>query len=195
MGLQELQDRREHFRIRDRLSISIIPIKEEDYIRVKKIIYSTPTAFLENIGKSNLIMEKIMKKIEEKDELFLYLNIIDKKLNLLISSLLSRQEEAYSLSGHREVDISGSGIRFRHPEPLETGALFELRIYLPVITYPSIATISQVLRVDEEKNEEETSYLIAFKFIEINENDRELLIKYIFMKERERLRSEKAKYR
>jgi len=194
MGLKEWPDRREYFRIRDALSVSIIPLSEEELSRLKKVIRYAPTAFIESIEKSSLVMERILKKIEEKDELFLYLNIIDKKINFLMASLLNRNEEAGFLSGHKEVDISGSGIRFYHSQSLDVGTHYELKIYLPIITYPRITTVSQVVRVDKEKREDATAYLVAFKFVEINENDRDLLIKYIFMKEREKLRSEKLNY-
>jgi len=195
MGLREWQDKREYFRIRDTLSVSLRLLTEEEFIRLKKVIRYTPTAFMENIDKSGIVMERILKKIEEKDELFMYLSILDKKLNHLMTSFLSIKDDPYSHSGYREVDISGSGIKIYNPEPYEVGTYFELKIYIPMVTYPRISTLSQVVRVDEEKKDDKITYLIAFKFLEINENDRDLLIKYIFMKDRERLRSERIAYR
>jgi hypothetical protein len=62
---------------------------------------------------------------------------------------------------------------------------------IPRFPYPKITALSQVLR-GEECFVNETKYCeVIARFIVINEEDRDLLINYIFVKDRERLRLKK----
>jgi hypothetical protein len=62
---------------------------------------------------------------------------------------------------------------------------------IPRFPYPKITALSQVLR-GEECLVKETMYCeVIARFIVINEEDRDLLINYIFVKDRERLRLKK----
>ena len=75
---------------------------------------------------------------------------------------------------------------------LKTGDYTELKIIMPIFPYPKITTLCQVVRAERlHGGRYRATFRIAMKFLVINEKDRDLLINYIFVKEREYLRQKK----
>ncbi len=68
--------------------------------------------------------------------------------------------------------------------------MLRLKIVIPVFPYPKITALCEVVRA-QGLISDTGRFAIALKFLVINEKDRDILINYIFVKEREYLRQKK----
>jgi len=183
---------REYFRIEDRLSIEYRRLSPEEFVRLESIMRYHPSCKPEGPRAEGFRAEFIVCGEGQDKELFAYLKVLDKKLDMILELLDSRKGgEAYKSLDTR-VNISGAGIRFVSDGPLDMGERVELRIVLPIAPFFRLSTLCEVVRIQEQPAGEATGWQIALKFIVINEYDRDVLINYIFTKERERMRAEKG---
>lgn len=90
------------------------------------------------------------------------------------------------------VNLSGSGIRIPTAEELLPGTLSNLEIYLPLIPARVIIAVGAVIRSSELQLTHHTAfpYLTAFRFEFIDERDRDTIISYLFMEQRNLLRQQ-----
>lgn len=82
----------------------------------------------------------------------------------------------------RDLQISGSGVSFYGTESRKPGQYLLLSLVLPFELPISIQTIGQIVDVDPSTSR---GYLNRVKFVLIHEEDRELIVKYTFQRQRE----------
>jgi hypothetical protein len=117
--------------------------------------------------------------------------MIDKKLDMLVDFLYKPKKDELFHTSYTEVEVSGNGVKFITDLVINGGDYIEIKVVIPRFPYPKITALAQVLR-GEECFVKETKYCeVIARFIVINEEDRDLLINYIFVKDRERLRLKK----
>ena len=90
-----------------------------------------------------------------------------------------------------KVNMSGSGMRFESDGSFKVGDLLDLKMVLPTAPFSIIKAIGLVLRMDKlPKNSSltEPSYDVAVKFLVVNEDNRESVIKCVFSWQRKMLR-------
>jgi hypothetical protein len=182
---------REYFRIEDRLSIDFRYVSPAEFLRLESIIRYHPSCKSERPRVTEFQGDFVVSAEKEERELFAYLKALDKKLDMIIELLEAKKSEEAYKSLHTRVNISGAGIRFLSDGPLNMGERVELRIALPTSPSSRLSTLCEVVRTEQSVTDEGTGWQIALKFIVINEYDRDVLINYIFTKEREKMRSEK----
>lgn len=90
------------------------------------------------------------------------------------------------------VNLSGGGLRVRMSSAVPIGDLVHVRLYLPLAPPKVVNAVAEVLRCNEitlrlEKN---PVFIIAMKFIHIDEKDRESIIAYLFAEQRIQLQYE-----
>jgi len=87
------------------------------------------------------------------------------------------------------VNLSGGGLRIMIKERLETDTILDLEIFLPMNPTRVINAVGEVLRVKEQELswERDTLYSTAMKFHLIDAKEREAIIAYIFMEQRNSL--------
>ena len=117
--------------------------------------------------------------------------MIDKKLDMIIDILYKSKEADLYVRTYVNINISGSGVRFVSDIAFRKDDLAELKIILPIVPYPKITTLCRVVRSQESTVENSRRWDVAMEYSVISENDRDLLINYIFAKEREMLRLKK----
>lgn len=83
------------------------------------------------------------------------------------------------------VDISGGGLQFTTKKELSVDDIIELRVSLPG-RYP-LETLARVVRV-EKSNPKTTNYSIGAEFENLRESQRDLVIAFVFEKQREILK-------
>lgn len=119
---------------------------------------------------------------------------IHRKLDLIIKLVGKSGRETVFNKEPQEVNISGSGLRFNSSTEYTPGAYLDMKLVLPVSSGILIELIGQVVRVVnrgiQERAAQEPAYETAVKFTTINEDDRECIIRYVFKRQRELLRSE-----
>ena len=119
---------------------------------------------------------------------------IHRKLDLIIKLLGKTGKETVFNKEPQEVNISGSGLRFKSRQEYKPGDYLDIKLVLPVSSGILIELIGQVVRVVsrgmQENDPQDTGYESAVKFATVNEDDRECIIRYVFKRQRELLRSE-----
>jgi len=90
------------------------------------------------------------------------------------------------------VNLSGGGLRLRMSESIPVGHLAQVEIYLPVAPPRRIAVVAEVLRCNEVmlRLEKNAVFIVAVKFVHIDDKDREAIIAYLFAEQRSQLQSE-----
>jgi hypothetical protein len=88
-----------------------------------------------------------------------------------------------------DIVLSGSGFKFASEEQLDEGSFVEVRLVLPFFPKPRIAALGEVARCQRCNLEDKDVWETAIRFVEINEKDRDLLVGYVFSKERESLKN------
>jgi hypothetical protein len=184
-------ERREFFRIRDRLDIEYRGVDEAEYVRLEQIVKYNPTQVVLDPKVNGNKKSKTREKPEE-EALLSFLGMLDRKLSMIIDLLTkSRVDEMYTRR-YVELEISGSGFSFVSDVPLNEAGYAEFRLVLPVFPYPKIPVLCFVVRSVKRERNSHVDWEIACKFLTINDSDRDVLIQYIFARERERIRSRKG---
>ncbi len=175
-------ERREFFRIRDRL-----------FIEFREVDFEESLALQKNLRESNSMSESLQQfdlrspnAAFGQDDIYAYLEMLDRKLNMVID-LLSRKDQVFHGS-YLDVVVSGSGLKFVSDIKLDEGVFVEIRIVLPFFPKPRIAALGKVARCLEQLVDGRDVWETAVSFVAINEKDRDVLVGYVFSKERESLR-------
>jgi c-di-GMP-binding flagellar brake protein YcgR len=113
---------------------------------------------------------------------------IDWTLELMLKTLRRLSKDGVSIPQLTDVNISAAGVRFHTGQPFAEGDRLALQLILPPFT--PIRTIAQVTRVLPGHSPDERE--LATQFVEINEDDRERLIRHILQVEAERLRARRV---
>ena len=72
-------DRREYFRIKDRLAIEIRAISDDDFLQLENTIRYNPTQVIDKAYDMHFLKESISSDEKEKNHILSYLVMIDKK--------------------------------------------------------------------------------------------------------------------
>ena len=115
---------------------------------------------------------------------------INLKLNLIISAISSEGKKNIFNRAPIEANLSEGGLGFTTMEEFSEGDICTLEIMLPVFPIAIIKTLGKAVRI---KALPEGGASIGLQFINIKEEDRDKIVHYIFKKQREWLRTNKAK--
>jgi hypothetical protein len=186
-----VDDRRDYFRIKDRLAIEIRAISDDEFLQLENTIRYNPTQVIDKAYDMHFLKESISSDEKEKNQVLSYLAMIDKKLDMLIDFLYKPKKDELFHTSYMEVEVSGNGIKFLTDLEIHGGDYAEIRVVIPRFPYPKITALAQVLKSEECPVNEMNYCEVIARFVVINEEDRDLLINYIFVKDRERLRLKK----
>jgi len=184
-------ERREFFRIKDRLEVEFRDVDEAEFLRLEHLIKYNPTQVLMNLETSGAKKRK-PKDASDSEALTSLLGMLDRKLSMIIDLLTKTGSNNLYAKRYVEIEISGSGLSFVSDVPLAENGHAELRLLLPVFPYPKIPVLCRVVRSLKHEKNSHAEWEIACKFLAINDSDRDLLIQYIFTREREQIRSRKG---
>ena len=171
---------REHVRVDDVLKVDYRKISQKDYETCK--------------GKPEIIFKNTFgkafeaPKIEDVSLELLYKLIYqaNQKIDRILDILESKDAKKYESVGSECVNISGSGIKFIANRSFSIGDIIALRVFLPLVSKTWINILGEV--VSSTESGLENKYDVAVKFKELSESDREIIIGYVFKRQRELLR-------
>ena len=176
-------ERREFFRVRDRL-----------YLEVREVDSEECAALRESLQRSGLLAESLDQVFSrrpgsssEKDDVYAYLELVDRKLDMVLDQLAGR--ESLFQGNYVDVVVSGSGLRYVSERRLAEGTFLELRIGLPISRGQRVCVLGKVVACTKRQTENDDEWETAVSFVAINEKDRDVLVSYVFSKERESLRA------
>ena len=183
IGPQE--EARRFVRVEDAIPMEHTRLSPEEYDRAKSrfIIppFSTDLFHLRGEGGERDAFEDVNPGLAR------HLQLIERKLDLILSHLLLDREGIKSLRLHR-VSISGSGMRFTSEVPYQTGDLLEIKMVLPVCPPVALSTPAGVVWVKEVQRGDMRLYETGVRFEGITEDVRDEIIRYTFARQRELLR-------
>ncbi len=96
-----------------------------------------------------------------------------------------------TLLRRREVEISGSGLSFRGAEQFSAGQLLMLSMVLPFELPILVRAVGELIESHEAAGMDER--LNRLRFVVIHEEDRELIVKYTFQRQRELINISKGR--
>ncbi len=184
-------ERREFFRIKDRLEIEFRSVDESEYLRLEHIIKYNPTQMFMQ-PPSDMAKKKKPADRSNEEAVIAFLGTLDRKLSIIIDLLTKTRVDSLYTRRYAEIDISGSGLSFVSDVPLPENGYAEFRVMLPVFPYPKIPVLCSVVRSLKLAGGSKIDWEIACKFLAINDSDLDLLVKYIFGRERQQIRSGKG---
>lgn len=184
-------ENRQYFRIKTVLPIEVRSISFEEFQNLKPSIQQDMTSYERIVHDHSFSDTKTVNESYKNVDLYSYLLLLDRKLDVILDFLYQSQMGKNSYSRNIEVEISGAGIKFASEEPFEENEYVEVKIIIPSLSYMKVTALSQVVRSMPVILDGIRYFEVALKFLVINEYNRDLLIKYIFMKEREVVRREK----
>lgn len=173
-------NRRSYARVDDLLKIDYQKISQKEY---KKYEGNTDGIFKNIFGEPFRTPE-----IEEIDLDLLYKLIYQANLKMdrILEMLESREADRYASVDTEYVNISGSGMRFTTRQGFSIGDILALRIFLPSVLSAWMTVLGKVTSSTELSSKE--GYSTAVHFIGLSEDDREMIIRYVFNRQRELLR-------
>jgi hypothetical protein len=187
----EKSENREYFRLEVRLPIKFRRISHEEYINLENTVKYGSTQIIDKVNEMHFLKEIVSKDEQEKEQMHVYIKMINNKLDRILDLLYKSKDDGLYLSRYIDINISGAGIRFTTDVDLHADEYVELKIILPIPPYPKITSLCKVARSNACEVNGIANWETALTFTTINEDDRDLLINFIFMKERELLRRKK----
>lgn len=189
----EFEERRRFFRVNDSVNLAHKVVDDailsaSSHVSNDVLSNCSLSTALEILDQES---QTLALRIERRDpELIAYLRIIEAKINLIGRAVMP--DEALSQREKQDVSLSASGIGFSNDQTLPVGALLELRLLLSSM----LAIIVVHARVVDSKkrltDDDQPVYQISAEFVNLSDDDQELLIKHIVKRELHQLR-EKGK--
>ncbi len=184
--------RRSMVRMDDVIEISHRPVADQEIESFghQIITRSASQSALESVAN---IIQAAGKAIDPNAPTWRAISLLDKKLDYLISLLLSqapaKTEEAEFYRA--EVNISGSGIRFPSQHLYKKGAHLWIAMIIPASPSFRVEAIGRVERLSSsiKRRDKAPSAEVGARFVAINPQDSEEILRYIFQKQREMLRA------
>ena len=184
-------ERREFFRIRDRLEIEFRAVDHAEFLRLEHIVKYNPTQVFMHPQNDKTKKNKSSDG-SNGEALNSFLAVLDRKLSVIVDLLTKSSVDDLYTRRYVELEISGSGLSFVSDVPLPENGYAEFRLMLPLFPYPKIPVLCRIVRSVKREENSQVDWEIACKFLAINDSDRDLLIQYIFGREREQIRSGKG---
>jgi hypothetical protein len=156
------------------MDVRLLPEEERDGIRSR-------------ISRQTFLLEHFIPDDVEDKVLSEWLHMLNAKLDFIMNTLCSNKEEFCALP-FRLVNISAGGIRFASKEGYAKGGVLSIRMVLQKQRPVALHLYGEVVK-SEKKGENE--YDIAVKFVLIDDEVRDELVRYVFERQREILRAER----
>lgn len=115
-----------------------------------------------------------------------WIKLLNSKLDAIVNMLVL-QREGFSSMPVTRVNISGGGLGFLSKDRYAGGNIIEAKLVLPVMPPVALFVYGEVVKVDMLKN----TYWVATKFVAMDEDVRDEVVKYVFRRQREMLREQR----
>ena len=175
-------NQRKNVRVDDVLKVDYRQISQQDYNECKT--------------KPEIIFEKTFGKVFEAPKvedvslelLYKLIYHANLKIDRILTILESKDTERPESVSSESVDISGSGMKFIANRKFSTGDIIALRVFLPLVSISKtwINILGEVVLAT--KSGTENRYDVTVKFKGLSECDKEIIIGYVFKRQRELLR-------
>ncbi len=191
-------DRRDFFRINDKVYIDVTELNNDEVSEVASAIKNPSPMDNGSQEKRQLSsiqtsLTSLIEQINHTDrQVARALRLLDDKISI-ISNIVQRQQNIPVSRNMVESNLSGGGIAFMTEHQYSHKATLDLRIELQ----PSgtiIHTIANVIACDKKYDaSKDAPYFLRLVFTHMSEYDRNLLVKHILTRQAETLRTAEKK--
>ncbi|MCX7724979.1 MAG: PilZ domain-containing protein [Thermodesulfovibrio sp.] len=115
-----------------------------------------------------------------------WIKFINSKLDYLIN-LWTFRENGFACLPPTEVNISGGGMSFISDVPYNKGDILELKVVLDLPLPVALFLYGEVVKSEKVNN----GYRVAVKFINIEEDIRDYIIRFVFHRQRQLIRQKR----
>ncbi|MDO6595061.1 PilZ domain-containing protein [Neptuniibacter sp. 1_MG-2023] len=173
------QDRRQYFRIDQRVSLELKVIDESEIEH-----HPSPTQFgvspnfllLSELQEIDTQSQHLLRKISEKDSnVASFLQIMHDKIERIAQAIASN-EMVIRNSAIQEVNLSEGGIQFRHKEPFNVDSFLSVKLVFPESCL-GLLIYAQCCRSEAMAD---GSFMTGIEFIKMPESCRMILARQIF---------------
>lgn len=168
------QDRREFFRIEERLMLSYRRLASDQ----EQSNESTSLLLQEFDELSQQIKHSLSRLHYQAPEVSSCIKILDSKINLLAQSLLMKKSPTKALL-RRKVNISGGGISFELADKLEEQDLIEIEIILPPEAKPLKVRAKVISTYQNPYKNSGYSFVVSARFHDLNDQIQDAIIRHI----------------
>jgi len=190
---ERADDRRRFFRIDDEVNltykkVNINEMSEQNNVLDDVLNNCSIASAMDALNQeSSLVLRRLQKSDSDIAD---FLKLMDDKIDLIARSVLLRETD-FSKQNTREVNISASGLAFASKEGLYAGDYLEVKMLLTssmsiVVAYGKVVYCKMV-----DENNNDFPYLIGLDFMNMKEQDRELLIKHVVKRQMQQIRGKK----
>jgi len=184
------EDRRRFFRIDDAVNLYYRIVDEQTVIAASNtsndvLSSCSLVTALEVLGQES---RSILYRIEKKEpEIAEYLKLMDSKINLLSQAVL-QQNNDLSEGSVCNTNLSASGLSIEVDKPIKAGEFIEVKLFLSSCV-AVILLYGKVVYCKE--NSGSSPYQIGVDYINLKDEDREILIKHIVKRQMQQIRETK----
>lgn len=189
---KEQKERRGFFRIEDTVNLAYKLVAQHNVTELSRVsndVLSTCSlmAALDVLTQEGRVAAARVEK--NQPEVFEFLKILDNKITLLAQAIMM-QDNHFNESDERRVNMSATGLAFETDEQLARGQFLEIRVMLSSCMAVIIA-YGQIIYCRENDGDDKLPYTVAVDFVNMQEHDRELLIKHVVKKQMQQIRESK----
>jgi hypothetical protein len=156
------------------LQARLVPAEERETIRART---SGPTS----IGESRALPDLQDRLLND------WIKILNSKLDTIIN-ILALQREGFSSMPVSSVNISGGGLGFFSKDRYTLGNIIEIKTVLPMTPPVALFIYGEVVKIDQRSN----GYMVATKYVAMDEDIRDEIVKFVFRRQREILREQRV---
>lgn len=192
-NLTAAEDRRRFFRIEDDVNLFFKIVDEQEIISASQVSNdllsncSLVTALDMLDQECKLVMYRIEKSEPEIAE---YLKLLESKISLIAQAVM-HQGNDFSKGNMRHANISASGLAFECENELKQGEFLEIKLLLTSCLAVIVIYGKVIYCKANEKGEDTMPYLIGVDYINMKEQDREVLIKHVVKRQMQQIREQK----
>lgn len=187
------EERRRFFRIDDEVNlfykkIDANMINESSYISDSILSNCSLSSALQMASQeSSLLMYRLEKNYPDIAD---YLKLLDTKIDLLAQAI-TMQGGDFKENNTRNANISATGIAFDSEEELQEGEHLEIKMLLVNCMAVIVAYGVVVYCRNHQDTNKPYPYLVGVDYVNMKEQDRELLIKHVVKRQLQQIRGQK----
>lgn len=188
MAQTQGNDRREFFRINDRVIVEFRPVEQEQATIIGQRLQShTNRQDNQQLRTLESAFTHLVDQINHQDrEVARALRMLDDKLNLIHRQMRNLVQPVETEKA-RDVNLSGGGMALISDQsvPPKTQLEVTLQLIPSAVIITAIARVISCMPVDD-------GYHLRMAFVHMDEYDRNLLVKHTLSRQAEQLRAERA---
>lgn len=155
------------------LAVRLVPTEERPHIHSK----ISAQALLPELHALPDLEDKLLTD---------WLKLLNAKLDCLVT-LLTREKEGFSSLPFLKVNISGGGLCFHTSQEYARGDILELKMLLPMMPPVALISYGEIVALETQPD----GLAIGVKFVAIDEEIRDEIIRFVFKMQREQLREKR----